>query len=223
MILDFTLLYFFIPVFFIISITPGLCMTLSLTMGMAIGIRNTMKMMIGELTGVLLISLTAVVGGGTIIANYPNTFEVFKYLGGGYLIFVGMQMWKNLGKMSLNTDGSHSFSLNGFQLASQGFITAIANPKGWAFFLAMVPSFMNSRAARARAPGRAARAHGARARPRDGHQPREESRGRRAARRGVQVRAHARVGLGRWCAQLSSVAAFGNRKRSEPAKWSRSR
>ena len=144
MILDFTLLYFFIPVFFIISITPGLCMTLSLTMGMAIGIRNTMKMMIGELTGVLLISLTAVVGGGTIIASYPNTFEVFKYLGGGYLIFVGMQMWKNLGKMSLNTDGSHSFSLNGFQLASQGFITAIANPKGWAFFLAMVPAFMHS-------------------------------------------------------------------------------
>ena len=143
MILDFTLLYFFIPVFFIISITPGLCMTLSLTMGMAIGIRNTMKMMIGELAGVLLISLTAVVGGGTIIASYPNTFEVFKYLGGGYLIFVGIQMWKNIGKMSLNTDGSHSFSLNGFQLASQGFITAIANPKGWAFFLAMVPSFMN--------------------------------------------------------------------------------
>ena len=143
MILDFTLLYFFIPVFFIISITPGLCMTLSLTMGMAIGIRNTMKMMIGELAGVLLISLTAVVGGGTIIANYPNTFEFFKYLGGGYLFYVGIQMWRSLGKMSLNTDGSHSFSLNGFQLASQGFITAIANPKGWAFFLAMVPSFMN--------------------------------------------------------------------------------
>ena len=143
MILDFTLLYFFIPVFFIISITPGLCMTLSLTMGMAIGIRNTMKMMIGELAGVLLISLTAVVGGGTIIANYPNTFEVFKYLGGGYLFYVGIQMWRSLGKMSLNTDGSHSFNLNGFQLVSQGFITAIANPKGWAFFLAMVPSFMN--------------------------------------------------------------------------------
>ena len=62
--LDFTLLYFFIPVFFIISITPGLCMTLALTMGMALGIKKTMKMMIGELTGVLLISLTAVVGGG---------------------------------------------------------------------------------------------------------------------------------------------------------------
>ena len=43
MALDFTLLYFFIPVFFIISITPGLCMTLALTMGITIGLRNTMK------------------------------------------------------------------------------------------------------------------------------------------------------------------------------------
>ena len=52
-------------------------------------------------------------------------------------------MCRNLGKMSLNLDGSHSYSQNGYELALQGFITAIANPKGWAFFLAMVPSFMN--------------------------------------------------------------------------------
>lgn len=143
MTLDFTLLYFFIPVFFIISITPGLCMTLSLTMGMAIGVKNTMKMMIGELIGVLIIASSAVVGGGTIIYKYPLAFEVFKYAGGAYLIYVGFQMCRNLGKMSLNLDGSHSYSQNGFQLALQGFVTAIANPKGWAFFLAMVPSFMN--------------------------------------------------------------------------------
>ena len=143
MALDFTLLYFFIPVFFIISITPGLCMTLSLTMGMAIGVKKTMKMLVGELIGVLLISLTAVVGGGTIISNYPTIFEIFKYLGGAYLFYIGIQMCRNIGKMSLNTDGSHSFSHRGYELALQGFITAIANPKGWAFFLAMVPSFMN--------------------------------------------------------------------------------
>ena len=52
MLFDFTLLYFFIPVFFVISITPGLCMTLALTMGITIGVRNTMKMMVGELIGV---------------------------------------------------------------------------------------------------------------------------------------------------------------------------
>ena len=28
-------------------------------------------------------------------------------------------------------------------LAGQGFITAVANPKGWAFFLALAPGFIN--------------------------------------------------------------------------------
>ncbi|MBL6841261.1 MAG: LysE family translocator [Pelagibacterales bacterium] len=143
MFFDFTLLIFFIPVFFIISITPGLCMTLALTMGMAIGLKQTMKMMVGELVGVLIIASTAVIGGGTIISKYPLAFDFFKYAGGLYLIFVGIQMCRNLGKMSLNLDGSHSYSPNGFGLALQGFVTAIANPKGWAFFMAMVPKFMN--------------------------------------------------------------------------------
>ena len=66
--MDFSLLYFFIPVFFVVSITPGLCMTLALTMGMSIGLGNTMKMMVGELTGVLLVATVVVVGGGGIIA-----------------------------------------------------------------------------------------------------------------------------------------------------------
>ena len=50
MFLDFTLLYFFIPLFFVISITPGLCMTLALTMGITIGLKNTMKMMVGAVS-----------------------------------------------------------------------------------------------------------------------------------------------------------------------------
>ena len=64
MLIDFSRLYFFIPIFFIISITPGLCMTLALTMGIAIGVRNTMKMMFGELIGVLIVAGISVVGGG---------------------------------------------------------------------------------------------------------------------------------------------------------------
>jgi|TARA_B110000967_G_scaffold210067_1_gene270180 homoserine/homoserine lactone efflux protein len=139
---DFSLLILFIPVFFIISITPGLCMTLSLTMGMAIGLRQTMKMMIGELIGVLIIAITAVIGGGTIISKYPDAFAIFKLIGGIYLFYVGVQMCRNLGKMSLNLDGTHSYSQNSFSLSMKGFTTAIANPKGWAFFMAMAPSYI---------------------------------------------------------------------------------
>ena len=143
MLFDFTLLYFFIPVFFVISITPGLCMTLALTMGITIGVRNTMKMMVGELIGVLIVAGTAVVGGGAIINSFPTAFIMFKYGGGLYLMYVGYQMINSKGALALNLDGSHSFEINFLKLAIQGFITAVANPKGWAFFIAMVPAFIN--------------------------------------------------------------------------------
>ena len=97
--MDFSLLIFFIPVFAAISITPGLCMTLALTMGMRIGVRQTMKMMVGELAGVLLIVTVVVVGGGGFIASHPLLLTVFKYVGGLYLVFVGAQMMRSLGKL----------------------------------------------------------------------------------------------------------------------------
>lgn len=141
--MDFSLLYFFIPVFFVVSITPGLCMTLALTMGMSIGLGNTMKMMVGELSGVLLVATVVVVGGGGLMAANPMLLVVFKYVGGAYLLFVGLQMMRSRGAMAVKPDGSMSFDLDFFSLAGQGFITAVANPKGWAFFLAMTPGFIN--------------------------------------------------------------------------------
>lgn len=141
--MDFSLLYFFIPVFFVVSITPGLCMTLALTMGMSIGLGSTMKMMVGELSGVLLVATVVVVGGGGLMAANPMLLVVFKYVGGAYLLFVGLQMMRSRGAMAVKPDGSVSFDLDFFSLAGQGFITAVANPKGWAFFLAMTPGFIN--------------------------------------------------------------------------------
>jgi threonine/homoserine/homoserine lactone efflux protein len=141
--MDFSLLYFFIPVFFVVSITPGLCMTLALTMGMSIGLGNTMKMMVGELSGVLLVATVVVVGSGGLMAANPMLLVVFKYVGGAYLLFVGLQMMRSRGAMAVKPDGSVSFDLDFFSLAGQGFITAVVNPKGWAFFLAMAPGFIN--------------------------------------------------------------------------------
>ena len=56
-------------------------MTLALTMGITIGLRNTMKMMVGELIGVLIVAGAAVVGAGTIIISFPTAFLILKYGG----------------------------------------------------------------------------------------------------------------------------------------------
>ncbi|PXF62774.1 LysE family translocator [Kangiella spongicola] len=141
--LDTTLLLLFIPTFLVISATPGMCMTLALTLGMSIGVRRTMYMMWGELIGVALVSVLAVVGVASIMLNYPSAFLVLKYAGGAYLVYLGIQMWRSRGKMAINLDDHCPNSVSGKQLAMQGFVTAIANPKGWAFTVSLLPSFIN--------------------------------------------------------------------------------
>lgn len=141
--LNFAILAVFIPTFFVVSITPGMCMTLAMTMGMTIGVRRTFWMMGGELIGVGLVATLSVVGVATIMLSYPAVFNVFKYLGGAYLGYLGLQLWQSKGKMAIQNDGSHGFDVSRIQLASQGFVTAVANPKGWAFFIALLPPFID--------------------------------------------------------------------------------
>lgn len=102
--LDYALLTAFIPTFFFVSITPGMCMTLALTLGMSIGVKRTLWMMTGELVGVAVVATAAVIGVAAIMLNYPSLFTILKWIGGAYLIWIGINMWRNKGKMSLNLD-----------------------------------------------------------------------------------------------------------------------
>lgn len=136
------LLAVFIPTFFVVSITPGMCMTLALSMGMSIGLKKTFYMMYGELLGVALVATSSVIGVATIMLKYPTIFLVLKYGGGAYLVYLGIQMWLSRGKMAINLDECN-YSISKKSLAIQGFVTAIANPKGWAFFIALLPPFID--------------------------------------------------------------------------------
>lgn len=131
----------FIPTFFFVSITPGMCMTLALTLGMSIGVKRALWMMLGELAGVGLVATLSSIGVAALLLNYPNIFTALKYIGGAYLFYIGVQMWRSRGKMALKHSGENQ-QASRIALISQGFITAIANPKGWAFFIALLPPFI---------------------------------------------------------------------------------
>jgi threonine/homoserine/homoserine lactone efflux protein len=143
-VLNLSILVVFIPTFFFVSLTPGMCMTLAMSLGMSIGLKRTFYMMGGELIGVGIVALSSVVGVATIMLKYPDIFTVFKYIGGAYLGYLGVQMWLSRGKMAVSTcNAEKSFSISNKSLAMQGFVTAIANPKGWAFFISLLPPFIN--------------------------------------------------------------------------------
>jgi len=142
--IDYTLLALFIPTFLLVSATPGMCMTLAMTLGMTIGIRKTLWMMAGELAGVAIVAILAVIGVAGVMLNYPDVFAVLKYIGGGYLAYVGILLWQAKGKMAINTEEIVESTITRAELATQGFITAIANPKGWAFTISLLPPFINT-------------------------------------------------------------------------------
>lgn len=131
----------FIPTFFLVSITPGMCMTLAMTLGMNIGVRRTMWMMLGELIGVAIVAIAAVLGVASIMLNYPEIFNLLKWVGGAYLAYIGINMWRAKGKMALVDNEASDVSR--YALFTQGFITAIANPKGWAFMISLLPPFIS--------------------------------------------------------------------------------
>ncbi|NAW70611.1 LysE family transporter [Vibrio sp. V27_P1S3P104] len=137
------LLGLFIPTFFFVSITPGMCMTLALTLGMNLGYRKTLWMMIGELLGVAMVAVSAVIGIAAIMLSYPWMFTLFKLVGASYLLYLGIQMWRSKSKLAFDsTDHPHP-THHRKTLFIQGFMTAIANPKGWAFMIALLPPFID--------------------------------------------------------------------------------
>ncbi len=139
--IDITLLAIFIPTFFLVSITPGMCMTLAMTLGMSLGIRRTLWMMLGEVIGVALVAIAAVIGVASVMLKYPDIFSVVKYLGGSYLAYIGIGMWLLKGSMIITNESQSNVSR--LTLFNQGLFTAISNPKGWAFMISLLPPFIN--------------------------------------------------------------------------------
>jgi homoserine/homoserine lactone efflux protein len=140
----------FVPTFLLVSLTPGLCMTLSMVLGMTQGVRRTLWMMGGELVGVGLVAVSAGAGVAALMLRQPELFVLFKWVGGVYLGYLGVMMWRARGRMVIPEAGLEMAPVGRGQLVVQGFVTAVANPKGWAFFVALLPPFLDD--SRALAP-----------------------------------------------------------------------
>ncbi|MCA1772893.1 MAG: LysE family translocator [Halomonas sp.] len=134
----------FVPTFLLVSLTPGMCMTLAMVLGMTQGVKRALWMMIGELVGVGLVAAAAGVGVAALMLRQPGLFMAFKWVGGAYLAYIGIMMWRSRGRMAIPNELEAGPPAGRWQLALQGFLTAVANPKGWAFFMVLLPPFLDS-------------------------------------------------------------------------------
>lgn len=133
----------FVPTFLLVSLTPGMCMTLAMVLGMTQGVKRTLWMMIGELLGVGTVAVAAGAGVAALMLKSPEVFVLFKWLGGVYLAYLGIMMWRSRGRMAIPDEFRAGDRAARSTLFVQGFMTAIANPKGWAFLMVLLPPFLD--------------------------------------------------------------------------------
>ena len=131
----------FIPTIAAISFTPGLCMTLAFTLGLSIGYRRTLWMMAGELTGVATVFGATFWSLGWLLSRDVIYFQIISLIGGTYLLYLAVRLFNETPEQieARNLENTRASAL-----ALLGFITAVSNPKGWAFLLALLPGFVSA-------------------------------------------------------------------------------
>jgi len=133
------LILLFIPTIAAVSFTPGLCMTLAFTLGLSIGYRRTLWMMWGEMAGVATVFSATFWSLGWLLSRDPLYFQVFSLIGGSYLVYLAFLMFRETPEtiVAKNLDKTGAGSL-----MVLGYLTAVSNPKGWAFLMALLPGFV---------------------------------------------------------------------------------
>jgi len=124
-----------------VSLTPGMCMTLAFSLGLSQGYRKTLWMMAGEMTGVIVVVSSTVYLLGWLLRLDPMWFNALALAGAVYLLWIARQLW--LADPAL-AEQRTADTLTPMSLAVLGFTTAIMNPKGWAFMVALLPGFMDA-------------------------------------------------------------------------------
>lgn len=126
----------------LLNITPGNDTIFILSRSMAQGKKAGIMSVLGIATGSLIHTTLAAFGLSIIIAKSILAFNIIKYAGAAYLLYIGYKMLTD--KTRLNTDTSLSENLiNLRKIYLDGVITNVLNPKVALFFISFLPQFIN--------------------------------------------------------------------------------
>lgn len=131
----------------IVVVTPGPTVLLALSNGSRFGFLPAGYGILGAaLSDAVLISAAAL-GLGALLAASAFWFNVVKGIGIVYLLWVGIQMMRSTGKLVfVSSVDCAQGGTNGHQIRtifSKSLLVAVTNPKGYLFFTAFLPQFLD--------------------------------------------------------------------------------
>lgn len=124
-----------------LSLSPGPNGLLALTHGALHGRRKTLFTIFGGALGFVVIIALSMFGIGALIKSSIVWLTVLKWVGGAYLVWLGIQVWRSPPiAVDLPVGGG---GRSGWSLFRQGALSAATNPKGLLFFSAFLPLFID--------------------------------------------------------------------------------
>jgi len=124
-----------------LSLTPGPNSLLVLTHGALHGHRKTLFTVAGGALGFVALIALSMLGIGALLQTSAGALTVLKLLGGAYLVWLGIQLWR-APAVQLQADAARA-DARGAALFRQGLLTAASNPKALLFFGAFLPQFID--------------------------------------------------------------------------------
>lgn len=142
--LDPALLLAFLAAGIALNLTPGADMTFVAAQSLGRGRAAGLAAAVGVGTGGLVHTGFAALGLAALVAASPWAFDMIRYLGAAYLIWMAVQMFRAPPTLSDNSEDAAGSLWRSYR---QGFLTNLFNPKVIVFVLAFLPQFVD--------PGRA--------------------------------------------------------------------
>lgn len=131
---------------FIVVVTPGAGVLYTVAAGLARGARASVIAAVGCTLGVIPHMLAAITGLAALLHTSAMAFQVLKYLGVAYLLYLAFSTLRDKGALTVEQDAP---SRSAPQVIVSGVLVNILNPKLTIFFFAFLPQFVSPNQANA--------------------------------------------------------------------------
>jgi threonine/homoserine/homoserine lactone efflux protein len=124
--------------------TPGPAVLFIMSNATLHGWQKALFIAFGNIIGLLCLGIIAVTGLGAILQTSEYIFNIIKYIGAAYLIYLGIKLilQKNSNFNSMQ-DKISSTTISSKKVFLQAFAVAVSNPKAIVFLTALFPQFIN--------------------------------------------------------------------------------
>jgi threonine/homoserine/homoserine lactone efflux protein len=126
-----------------IIVIPGPTVLFVVGRALAHGRRTAMTSVLGNELGALLMTVLVALGIGSIVERSILVFTVLKLVGAAYIIYLGVQAFRNRRSLEGAMDELDAGRSKGSARELwQGFVVGVTNPKTIVFFAAVLPQFV---------------------------------------------------------------------------------